>query len=293
MQGNVFSFPDWVNDFIPDDGLFARAYEETPDNRRALIKTCVARLYDWYGPRKDFGGEILKQWMSGFESRTQYRAVDFSVVLFDSSLQSPARLLAGLVPALATGVESVLAVRIGGGAPWRKAVLTGLELTGQESVVDMDDLEARRLFNELRESGHTGAVTVLGPKAAAIKTSEVQAASRIAFWRPRFSRFAVVWMDSESSFDLGALAFMHPDMIFSVFGAETDLPADNFSYEGDDFDEYLDAIMDVAYCPVEQAASVRGRAKLTLGPGQEGCWVWPDLHPEHFQFQWTTWNTGA
>lgn len=293
MHETGFSFPDWLGDLVPDDALFSRAYEDTPDHKRALIKTCIARLYDWYGPRKDIRGETMRQWSSGFESRTTFSAVDFAVVLFDDSLRSPARLLAGLIPAVAGGVETVLAARVGNGAPWRKAILTGLELAGQELVTDMDDQAARRLFNELRESGRTGAVTVLGPKAAAIKTTELQAASRIAFWRPRFSRFAVVWMEDEDTFDLEALAFMHPDMIFSVFGTDAPLPADNFSYEGDTFEDFIDATMDVAYCPIERAVALREKAKLVLGPGQEGCWVWPDLHPEHFQFHWTTWNTGV
>lgn len=292
MKHVPFSFPDWLTELIPDDELFARAYEDISDQRRALMKTNIARLYDWYGPRKDTLGASIRHWHSGFESKQVYSAVDFAVVLFDGSLLSPARLLAALVPALAGGVKNVLAARVSGG-PWRKAVLTGLELAGQELVVDVNEVQARRLFDELRNSNHTGAVTVLGPKAAVIKTSELQAASRISFWRPRFSRAAVVWMDDESTFDLEALAFVHPDIVFSVFGAEPELPADNFSYEGDGFDDFLNAIMDVAYLPAERMDQALAKAKVVLGPGQEGCWVWPDLHPEHFQFHSTAWTIGG
>lgn len=292
MKNAPFIFPDWINDLIPDDELFARAYQDTPDEKRAWLKTCIARLYDWYGPRKDVFGESTLHWAAGFETRTQYEAVDFAVVLFDGSLLSPARLLAALVPALAAGVKNVLAVRVTNGSPWRKAVLTGLELAGQELVVDMTDIQARRLFNELRESNRKGAVTVLGPKAAVIKSSELQAASRISFWRPRFSRAASIWLEDVDTFDLEMLAFVHPDMVFSVFGAEPELPADNFSYEGDGFDDFLEAIMDVAYLPAERADLALKKARLVLGPGQEGCWVWPDLHPEHFQFHCTAWTIG-
>jgi len=292
MKDTSFSFPDWLYELVPDDELFARAYEDISDQKRAWMKTSIARLYDWYGPQKDIAGASIRHWHSGFDTKQTFSAVDFAVVLFDGSLLSPTRLLAALVPALAGGVKNVLAARVAGG-PWRKAILTGMELAGQEMVVDVTEAQARRLFNELRDTGHTGAVTVLGPKAAVIKTSELQAASRISFWRPRFSRAAVVWMDDESSFDLETLAFMHPDIIFSVFGTEPELPADNFSYEGDQFDDFIAAIMDVAYLPANRMDRALEKAKVVLGPGQEGCWVWPDLHPEHFQFYSTAWTIGG
>ncbi len=292
MKQTAFSFPAWLNDFIPDDELFARAYADISDQNRAWLKTGISRLYDCYGPRKDLGGVDLRRWRSGFETMQSYDAVDFAVVLFDNSLLSPARLLAALVPALAGGVKNVLAARVGEAGPWRKAVLTGLELAGQELVIDITDVQARQLFNELRETNLSGAVMVLGPRAAVIKTSELQAASRISFYRPRFSRAATIWMDDENTFDLETLAFIHPDIIFSVFGAEPTLPADNFSYEGEQFQDCIDAIMDVAYLPADRVTSALTKAKVVLGPGQEGCWVWPDLHPEHFQFHRTAWTIG-
>lgn len=292
MKHVPFSFPDWINDFVPDDDLFARAYQDISDENRAWMKTAIARLYDWYGPRNDVSGESILHWRSGFDTKTTSDSVDFAVLLFDASLLSPARLLAALVPALAMGVKHVLAVRVGNGGPWRKAILTGLELAGQELVVDMTDVQVRRLFTTLRETNRPGAVVVLGPKAAVIKTSEQQAASRMSFWRPRFSRAAAVWMEDEDTFDLETLAFMHPDIVFSVFGTETDLPADNFSYEGDGFDDFVDAIMDVAFLPSDRTDHALREARLVLGPGQEGCWIWPDLYPEHFQFHSTALTTG-
>lgn len=292
MPKTPFAFSEWVNELIPDDDLFARAYQGISDHDRALLKTCIARLFDWYGPQKILAGDVSLRWKGGFESRQTARPVEFFVVLFDDNLMSPARLLAALVPAMASGVENILAVRVGDGAPWRKAVLTGLELAGQEFVADMTESQARRLLSELRDTGIAGSVAVLGPKAAAIQSTALKAASRIAFWRPRFSRAAAIWMEDGATFDLEALAFVHPDIIFSVFGEETVLPADNFSYEGNGFGDFLESIMDVAYAPANRAEECLGLSKVVLGPGQEGCWVWPDLHPEHFQFHCTAWTAG-
>ncbi len=292
MKYTPFVFPDWINGFVPDDSLFARAYQNIPDANRALMKTGIARLYDWYGPRKDIGCEISRRWGTGFDSKYRFDAVDFAVVLFDDNMLSPARCLAALVPAIAGGVQSILAVRVDGGGPWREAILTGLELAGQELVVDLSEVQAKRLLGELRDSGKNGAVTVLGPKAANVQTSEMHAASRIAFWRPRFTRTAAVWMDDDSTFDLEALAFVHPDITFSVFGVDVSLPAENFSYHGDSFENFLKVNMDVAYLSAMLADQALGKAKLVLGPGQEGCWLWPDLHPELFQYHCTSWTIG-
>lgn len=294
MKRMMFSFPDWLNEFVPADDVFATAYEDIADSNRAWLKTNIARLLDIYGARQDVGGTVDRRFRSGFNLKATHEAVDFAVILFDSSLLSPARLLAALIPAFASGVEHVLAARVGAnGGPWRKAVLTGLELAGQELVVDLTDAQARRLFTHLRDTNRPGAVSVLGPKAASIKSTELQAASRMGFWRPRFTRAAAIWMDDEQTFDLNVLAFMHPDMVFSVFGAQTELPADNFSYEGEDLADFMDAIIDVAYTPQQHMSQAMTAAKLVLGPGQEGCWIWPDLYPEHYQYHTIAWTNGA
>jgi hypothetical protein len=293
MNRTNFTFPDWLGELVPEDELFGIAYEDVGEKNRAWMKTCIARLFDWYGPRKDVSGEEIRRWQSGLDTRTAHAPADFCVVLFDDNLLSPARLLAALVPALAGGVKQVLAARVFTGTPWRKAVLTGLELAGQEFVVGLDDTQSRRLLTELREGEHAGSVTVLGPKAAAIVAGEMRTASRMSFWRPRFSRFATIWMEDENSFDLETLAFIHPDMVFQVFGAEVDLPANNFSYEGEGFDACMDALTDVAYLPADRMDAALNKARLLLGPGQEGCWFWPDLHPDHFQSHCTAWTLGG
>ncbi|QGY41368.1 hypothetical protein GM415_14965 [Pseudodesulfovibrio cashew] len=293
MKQASFEFPQWLNEFVPDDEFFAAAYDEVGEQKRAWLKTCIARLFDWYGPRKDPSGEIVRHWQAGFDTRSAYAPVDFGVVLFDDTLLSPARLLAGLVPAMAGGVEKLLAVRVTEGAPWPKPILTGLELAGQEFVVDLNESRARKLFSELRESEASGAVTVLGPRAGAIKSSEMQAASRMTFWRPRFSRSASVWMEEPDTFDLEVLAFTHPDMRFTVYGAESELPGESFTRAPGAFEDCISVAADVAYLPASHADRGLPRMRLVLGPGQEGCWVWPDLHLDHFQSHCTAWTIGG
>lgn len=292
MKTPPSSFPDWIHDQVPEDDLFARAYQDITPAQRGLIKTGIAQLYDWYKPQRTLGRGERESWPSGFDSRREIRPVDLSVLLFDHTVLSPARLLAALVPAQACGVPEILALRIGRGMPWRKAVLTGLELAGQELVADATEAQARRLFQELRAGGRTCTVTVIGPHAGGVQTSEIMAASRISFWRPRFTRHVAIWLESPDSFDLEALAFIHPDLVFSVFGVEVELPADNFSYEGDRLDDFWDAVTEVVYVPDHMMRQALGPAKVVLCPGQEGCWVWPDLHAQQFQFHCIGWTNG-
>ncbi|WP_419787733.1 hypothetical protein [Pseudodesulfovibrio sp.] len=292
MEHTPFSFPQWINSLVPDDAFFSRAYQTLSDGERAGIKTAIARLYDCYGPRKDLCGEDVRHWTGGFATRSRYESVSFAVVLFDDSLLSPARILAALVPATAMGIEQVLAVRVGNDKPWPESILTGLELAGQELVVSMDSTQVRHLLADLRESDRTGAVLLLGPEATSAGAGEQYAAKRMAFWRPRFSRMASVWMEEESPIDLDALAFMHPDIAFSVFGMQGQLPAENFAYVQGGFDVFLKTASDVAYLPKERMSSAAGHFKLMFGPGMEGCWIWPDLHSSFFQSYGTAWTLG-
>ncbi|MCJ2163662.1 hypothetical protein [Pseudodesulfovibrio sp. S3] len=284
----MFGFPDRINEFVVDDTLFAHAYENTPDQKRALLKTCIARLYDCYGPRKDRSVQVSTNWRGGFNTVCRHEPVDFAVLLFDDTLLSSTRLLAGLVPAVACGVENILAVRMGGSAPWPPPVLAGLELAGQELVVDMDAGQWAELMHELCASGHSGVVIDLVEDG-----NHFSADGCVSGYCPKLSRTAVVWMDEGHLVDLDVLAFAHPDVAFTVYGANLPLPKGNFVYGGDNVQMFLEGIVDVAYAPVSLTEEALKSAKLVLGPGQEECWVWPDLHSEHFQLHRTALTLGA
>lgn len=286
MRNPVFSLADMISGFAVDDVLFADAYQASADGERALMKTCIARLHDWYGPRKDTAGQVGTSWRGGFDSLRRFEPVDFALVLFDEALVSPARLLAALTPAAACGVGQILAVRVGGKGAWARSLLTGMELAGQELVADMPRKRVVGLLEELAALGASGAVVDLCAERVACPE-----ASRIACFRPFFDGAAAVFLVDEAAFDLDALAFAHPDAAFTVFGADASLPA-GFVRGGDSSEAFLDAVRDVAFAPASLTGKALDRARLVLGPGQEGCWVWPGLHPEFFLFHRTAWTIG-
>ena len=291
MQNTEFEFPRQIRELLVDDTLFAHAYEAVPDRFRALMKTCIARLYDWYGPRKDRVGHVSVGWRGGFDSTYSYRPMDFSVVLFDESCASPARLLAGVVPAFACGVSNVLVVRVGNGE-WQHSLLTAMELAGQELAVDMTAEQVRQLLEDMRSSAAHGLVVDLTGGESDIDVHSV-ASDRIGVYTPFFDHTGALWMDDSVSFDLEFLAFAQPDIDFFVHGAECAFPTDNFSHGGDDFQTLLTRTAGVAYVSASHVDAALERFRIVLGPGNEGCWVWPDLRPDHFLIHRTAWTLGA
>ena len=285
MPDPVFSLSDMIGDSLVDDALFAQAYEESTDRERALMKTCIARLYDWYGPRKDTVREDARQWRGGFASIRRSAPVDFALVLFDQTLASPARLLAGLVPAVACGVPNILAVRLDGG-DWQRPLLTAMELAGQELVADLTGDDLGGLLRELGDAGASGAVVDLAGRPGLFTGRD-----RLAVHSPAFGREAAVFLDGETTFDLDALALTHPDTAFTAFGANVPLPG-GFRRGGEELPDFLDAVREVAYVPDNLIGRTLGRARLAMAPGQEGCWVWPELLPDFFLFHRIAWTIG-
>jgi len=291
MQKSVFEFPHGISELVVDDSLFACAYQETPARHRALIKTCIARLYDWYGGGKELGGRTESTWRGGFDSIQTFKPVDFCVVLCDATLESPVRLLAGLVPAFACGVTNVLVIRVGDGT-WPYSLLTALELAGQELAVDMTVDQVGEFLTQLRDSGASGRVIDLGVSADGFDSRQA-VSDNVRVHIPFFDQRVSVWMDEIQPVDLDALAFVHPDVSCSVSGANVVLPTEKFSYNEGDFQTFLASAGDVVFVPTSQVDEALTQSRIVLSSGHEGCWIWPDLRPEHFHIHRTAWSIGA
>ncbi len=279
MQNDAYELPDWINEFALGDDLFARAYDAVPDHRRALLKTGIARLWEWYGPSRARARRKAVSWRAGFSSVEESAPADCAVVAFNGDLVSPARLLAAVVPAVTCGVDTVLPVRLGGDA-WPEPVLAGLELAGLERVVQMEPHRLKTLLEETDRAGRTCVAIGLELGPGVFRSLRFPTRN-IDFTCLKCDREAALWMDADDPFDLDALAFAHPDLSVSV-------------HDGDgDFGVFLNAIRDIAYVPPSRVGQALTRARLVLGPGQEGCWVWPQLRPEAFLFHSTAWTIGA
>jgi hypothetical protein len=286
MPDPALSLSDLIGESLVDDALFAAAYGESSDRERALMKTCIARLYDWYGPSRETACEVARRWRGGFASVARSESVDFCVILFDGTFVSPARLLAALVPAVACGVRDILAVRVDGQGEWARPLLTAMELAGQELVADLTGEGVSDLLDTLGEAGASGVVIDL----AGLDVPDT-GRSRLALYRPVFDGSAAIYLNGPETFDLEALAFSYPDTVFTAFGADVPLP-DGFARGGEDFSALLEGTHDAAFVPADRIGDALDRIRLVLGPGQEGCWVWPELHPGLFLYHRIAWTIG-
>ncbi len=259
------------------DDLFAAAYARVPANFRALLKTSISRLYQWYGPARTNETHTKHRWRQGFVSLSN-SSICSRCAIFCTPEIGPAALLAALVPALSLGVSQVSVVFIGSG-PVPDALLTALELAGQETVFVVDEQQGR----EIGALHVAPDACILALGAATGLLDNVQ----LTWSRPREHKLGV-WQDKPDSLDLEALAFAHPDAKITLMGDATDIPGD-FAFKPGGFDEFLSCDHDGLFVPQERAKQALSCGALVLGPGHEACWLHTDLSAfiyTHTQVAW-------
>lgn len=254
-----FAFPRWLADRVPEDARFADAYDSTAPERRALLKTCIARLWEWWGDDSAAARESAVEYRAGFASRDRITPVDCVLIFIDDSTPSPARLLAGLAPALVSGVPHVLAVHVGSG--WSESQLTALELAGQEDVAELDRDEAVSLLSELAGEVESCVALCLGGAMA-----EEAGNAGMTVWQDEPGPVVVVG----EGFDMEAIAFMHPQGVVQVPNSNDiqEKPAGVFSTE-----------------PVD--------ASFSAGIGMEACWAFVGMPSDLFLKRKSRWTTGG
>jgi hypothetical protein len=280
----LFSPPDWVEDFRLDDEYQARAYDGAPASWRVRLKTASAFLFHrWTEAPAVKSGQILDP-SRGFAARCDERPASFVLAVLDPAYDSPARLLAAVLPAVLAGVRTVLVACPGG--PPAPGVCLALELAGLEDVyvfppgsarnpgelLDMPDAAALRrgrlLLFPPRRAVPAEIFAEMSRKAGSLRLPCWQDAClpRLAFEEDRAQRKKdggwpelLRWAQGEAEFvPLRDGGEMPPcDALFR----EEPLPAD----------AALPAI------PPEPAFP------LQFGPGMEACWLHPDLDPRFFR----------
>ncbi|WP_320169868.1 hypothetical protein [Maridesulfovibrio sp.] len=256
----MIAFPDWLAQYQIDDTVFAEAYEATKPQLRAWMKKTIAQVYGISAPdspRKEWN---VRTWPGGFETEVSVRPLDWTIMLIDQESVSPVRLLAALVPALASGVKNVLVAFVGSGEI-SEPVLTGFELAGQEDVVCIEQEKLSELLDFMSAASYAGAVLDLRGKAESLSDHP-----ELRYWRARKISSICVCKDEESP-DLDILAFAHPDVGF--------IEADEESY--------AETQADAVVVPAELAGEALLAFRIVLTFGQEGCWIWNDFGYRFFR----------
>lgn len=255
--------PAWLESFRPDDALYADAYENTPAELRALLKTAIAFAFHRWNAD---GGESAVETTSpraGFLRSERARPADWVLAVAAEGFASPARLLSALVPAVVAGVGRIMLVSP---VPFASAVAAALELSGLEDSFVLNDDCTADLYEDLRAASPDGRIVVF-PGSVALTPGQKDlvhraAADGLALFRdtPAPKILSLYAGDSSPSPEevRKRLLWLHPDAV------PVDEPAQDLR---------------AVFAP--QGTSLPFAAPLVAGPGMEACWPGPS--PEFFR----------
>ena len=258
------------------DRAFAAAYAALPDRNRAWIKTGLAALYAALGGPLPLA--VGQERVCGHDLSlvTRETPLDFVLVACGPGFASPARLMAAVLPALCARVPEVAAVRVGGA--WPKSLLTTLELCGIESAFRLGARAFAGLGKELAGLGR-GAIVVLDGLAA---PATGPAGPHV--FPARVAGRAGIFPEADTPFDWDALAFAQPDLTLCVHGGPAPDQAP-FAAAAGTLAEAAGLGYDAVYVGNAQVEAALAAAPLSLGPGRETLWLWPQLTPGMFRRQ--------
>lgn len=264
-------YPDWLDRTLIPDEAFASAYGAVSAPHRALFKTTIARLHALLGPQRD--PEILssRTLTQGADVAVVDSAASHAVVLFDART-SPVFVLAALLPAYLAGVPNVLAVHVGDTLP-DAAMLTALELAGQEDVAAVD---SQRCLNLLAQIGTAAGVRVCVTGRHDSSAVPVPEVSGLRLWRADVPERLGIWADPRAQVDEEVVRFCHPHLPLDLWG---DAPR----ARGRDIREFFACPYGAFFVPDELLLDAVNAGGLALGPGEESVWVWPDLSVAFFR----------
>lgn len=282
----TWACPSWITPRLIADARFARAYDATGDQRRAVLKGLIADHYALTPPVTTVRTQCSQHFVSGLTRHESTRPRPFVLLLADESLDAPALLLAALMPALCSGAANVLVLRLGARQALPDVLLTACELAGQERVAALSPTLALRLISECALSALPG--LVLYPDTLALRRvlgrpalRELLEASPLRLAPLRLPKALGLWRDAPAQFDPEVLEFLFGAHAFESGGAQ----AGRRVRKAPDlagFNAFAATPRDLLLVPDDRLAAGQGAARLVVGHSRTGLWTWPELGPESF-----------
>ncbi len=250
-------FPECLDSWIVDEGAFAAAYTGLSAKHRAWLKMNIARHQALYGLPETTESIVRTRFRQGGGMWTVSCPADWCVLAIGAEYAAAPRLLAAVLPALFSGIRTLLVARVTSQPmPWPDGLLAACELAGVETVVSCTGQELCSVLSDCALYGH-GRVMMLG--SCAYDPVLIRAANtlHLPVWQePGYDALAV-----DDSVDKALLRWAHPDMAM--------LPIVSVKNE-----------RILATCTQERENNVS--ACIHLGRGQEGFFVWPQLEAGFF-----------
>ncbi len=254
--------PNWLDGYRLDDTLRANAYESTPPELRALLKTALAFTFHRWPSQDRVQKWTISSSRSGFRHMGGLRPAAWVLVCTGPGYASPARFLAATAPAIAAGVGrmAIVSEKI-----FPTALCTAMELAGLEDSFVVGKNHIPALYEDLRSISHDGRVLLFpgaDGKLTPVQKTLLHSAARdgIPLLRdlpaPRLLHLYTAKPEIEKL--ARRLRWLHPDAEIL-----TEPTAD----------------MRVVFVPHEET-SVPESPAMVLGPGMEACW--PGPNPDFF-----------
>ena len=277
-----WQLPDWLEQHQLPDARFAQAYSALADDRRALIKGLIARLYALAQPLAATMCMVERRYEL-FAQQTSRQPVPFVLLLLDHDLEAPALFLAALMPALCARAEQVLVCHMGKKSDVSDALLTACELAGQERVAALGPMLLQRLLTEAAASGEPG--VVLHPQTTAFRKLVSQPALREALdvsplrlvgLRP--PRACGIWRDEAGQFPPSDVSLLYGPLGFASCGVA---PASGTAAsEQGDWQAFSSVKRELVLVPSARGGALG--ARVSVAENCLGQWCWPELTPELF-----------
>lgn len=281
-QSLRFTWPEHLDKHKIPESAFAEAYAALSDIERSRIKQNIAQLYSM----APFAGytetSISRQWAAGFCSHIRIHPKDWVLILLSGTHSGPASMVSAVVPALTSGVTSVLAVFLDQPA-WMPRLLVGLELCGLESACVLGKRQLRTLFSRLSAMRTRG--VVLDPDGMlATMSMPSNWPGDTVLWQAPCRETMGIWCDAGACWDFPALSWNHPGLRIEIWGnTPSKLPTGCNRMSGS-WEEFCRNDFQAVGLPQAHLLNYPGlRCDLVLTPGQENCWLWPDMSPELFR----------
>lgn len=283
----ALSLLEHLEQYRINDRECSAAYERVGAVRRSRLKQNIAWNAALCGGS---GGDTTIVRVSrsrGGAFLTDRRPLDWTLVLVENRFLAPGPIVSASVYPLLAGVREVAVLREAGDAPFPDGMLAGLELAGVEcfgECVLEDMAEAVR-----RSQGVAGRGMILVPgrvPAVVEQAAESAGASVQPLGRGSVPVIHIL-CDSASTWDWEFLSWAYPGATFVIGGAGAGTVQERLSGAADCMicsSELLFSRECDLFLHPDPAAVETVPARLCLGPGQEGAWIWPQMSPEMFQY---------
>jgi hypothetical protein len=174
-------------------------------------------------------------------------------------------------------VESCLVLRTSASSGWPPALLCALELAGIERIYALPEERLPQLIAHMQGHDPSGVVLSLGDCGLSGLHGKLPRLIRLS---P--PRAVALWSDETTSWDEAAIAFAHPRLHILQQGLGDASPSIGSKPASRAWSALMQEDVDALFVPTRLMPSALQHHHLVLGPGQEPCWVWPELTRDVF-----------